>query len=69
MFREVTEDQPILNEYVLIEKNGFITISQWLGDRFDIQPTSNLPWFNKYERIRSNDPPNRWMPLPEVANA
>lgn len=68
MFINLSNHQPVINTYTLIEKNGYITISQWLGDRYDIQPDSKLPWFNPNERIRMNEQPSRWMHLPKVIN-
>lgn len=66
MFKDLEIIQPKLHSYVLIANNGYISISQWLGDKFDIQPDSKLPWFKGNERIRMNDQPTHWMELPNA---
>jgi len=67
-FRSVEKYPPPLHEYVLVRKDGYITITRWRDGRWDIN-NDRTPWFTKDDRIRQNVQADEWMPLPGVEDA
>ena len=62
-FQNVTDCPPPLHEYVIVRKDGWMTITRWRDGRWDIN-SDKMPWFKKNNRIRQNVQPDEWMPLP-----
>lgn len=63
-WNKIEDTQPHKYEYVLVYLDGNVSISRWMGDRFDIKPDGTMPWFRGTHRVKSTEQPHAWKEIP-----